>query len=267
MTKVAFTDVKWTMLVTLHMRAMDSRQAEPVLGDRFAAEAERRVDYDFGSWRMRVTEGDRHLVVLRAKRLDTWAARFLAAHPDAVVAHLGCGLDSRWLRLAPPPTVSWFDVDLPEVMALRRQLYGDAEGYRMIASSVTDPRWVDHLPTGRPLLVIAEGLLMYLTAPHVAGLLTRLTARAPAGQVLFDAVSPWVVPATAMLSPLLGAFRMRWALSDVREVRRWGLRHLDTETLLGHHERVPSPLVRSVYTVFSHVPPVRDALRAFRFEF
>ena len=50
-------------------------------------------------------------MTLRAKQLDDWCTDFLQRHPDAVVLHLGCGLDGRVFRLDPPPSVLWFDVD------------------------------------------------------------------------------------------------------------------------------------------------------------
>jgi O-methyltransferase involved in polyketide biosynthesis len=69
--------------------------------------------------------------------------------------------------VAPPAGVRWFDVDRPEVIALRRKLYSESETYQMVGSSVTDPGWLDHLPAGGPVLIVAEGLLMYLTTADV----------------------------------------------------------------------------------------------------
>ena len=56
---------------------------------------------------------NQYLVALRAKQLDDWCADYLRQHPDAVVLHLGCGLDSRAFRLDLPPSVRWFDLDQP----------------------------------------------------------------------------------------------------------------------------------------------------------
>ena len=62
-----------------------------------------------------------------------------------MVLHLGCGMDTRAFRLHPPETVQWFDLDQPNVTALRRKLYDDCAGYRMIRSSVTDEAWLDEM--------------------------------------------------------------------------------------------------------------------------
>jgi len=60
--------------------------------------------------------------------------------------HLGCGLDSRVYRIDPPASVRWFDVDYPEVIALRRHLYPERAGYRVIGSSLADLSWLAEVP-------------------------------------------------------------------------------------------------------------------------
>lgn len=56
---------------------------------------------------------------LRAEKLDEVAARFVARHPDAIGLDLGAGLDTRLRRIAAPPTVDWYDIDFPTVIAAR----------------------------------------------------------------------------------------------------------------------------------------------------
>ena len=78
----------------------------------------RTVDYDYGQ-----LDIDTNLILnvaLRAKKLDQVASDFLARHPDAIGLDLGAGLDTRAVRLAPPSTVDWYDVDFPAVAAARR---------------------------------------------------------------------------------------------------------------------------------------------------
>lgn len=268
-TRVDFTGVKWTMLVTLYLRAVDSRAKHPILGDQAAADAVRRINYNFASPAMRLAQGDRFLVTLRAKQLDLWAVDFLGKHPDATVLQLGCGLDSRAFRLDLPAGVRWFDIDLPEVIDLRKQVYADAEHYRMIASSVTDPSWLDDIPDEHPVLVIAEGLLMYLTESEVRALLQRLTGRFPAGAVLFDGLSPWVVRVSNKLPEPFGSFAMAWAVRDERRLEEWNprLHHKETASVVAQHDKVPVYAYRVLYELLNKIPATRDMMRMFRFEF
>lgn len=268
-TQVDFTGVKWTMLVTLYLRAVDSRENNPVLGDHAAADAVRRINYDFGSWKMRLTEAHRFLVALRAKQLDQWAVDFLDMNPEATVLQLGCGLDSRAFRLGVPSGVRWFDVDYPEVIELRRRLYEDTDHYRMIASSVTDPAWLDDIPTRQPVLVIAEGLLMYLKEDDVRVLLQRLTDRFRTGALLFDGLLPWPVRLFNMLPGPYGSLDMGWAVRDERRLEQWNprLRHRETATVVGRYSKVPVPTYRILYALLSRIPAIANSLRMFRFEF
>jgi methyltransferase (TIGR00027 family) len=267
--KVDLTGVRWTLLVTLYLRAIESRSKDSILRDHAAAEALRRIDYNFGSLKMRLTAGDRYLVVLRARQLDAWAADVLSRHPDATVVQLGCGLDSRAFRLNLPPGARWFDVDFPDVIDLRRRLYPERDRYRMIGSSVTEPAWLEEIPTDRPVLVIAEGVLMYLTEDDVRQLLRRLTDRFTSGSLIFDGVHPWIAWTSNRLPGPYGGFKMGWAIRDVRDVERLNprLRHVADTPVVADFELVPVRFYRVLYRLLSRFPAMRDAMRLFRFEF
>ena len=246
---VPWGSVEWTNLVTLYLRAYESHSRRPVLGDHAAAEAVDRIDYDFERiHRTSRPATNQYLVALRAKQLDDWCADFLRRQPDAVVLHLGCGLDGRAFRLALPPSVLWFDVDQPSVIELRRRLYDDAERYRMIGSSVTDPQWLEQIPTGRPTLVVAEGLLMYLREGEVRQLMDRLTDRFDCGELLFDTLS-WLAP---LLSKVLTKGIIKWGIRDARELQTWNprLRFLEQTSALAGYEKIESTAVRLIYKFF-----------------
>jgi O-methyltransferase len=107
------------------------------------------------------------------------------------VLHLGCGLDARVYRIDPPATVDWYDLDYPAVIELRRQCLPPREHHTLIGSSVTDLTWLEQLPRGRPVLMIAEGLVPYLTEAERRRLLTSVVDAFPTGQAQFDTVLGW----------------------------------------------------------------------------
>jgi methyltransferase (TIGR00027 family) len=230
----------------VYLRAYESGSPAPILGDTAAAEAVDRIDYDWARMRRAMRPGsNQYMVTMRAKQLDDWSADFLRRHPDAVVLHLGCGMDTRAFRLHPPNTVRWFDVDQPDVIALRRKLYDDGDGYRMIGSSVTDAAWLDEVPADRPTLIVAEGLLMYLTEPEVRALLQRLTDRFGGGELLFDTVSPM----GPRLSKLFTKGITKWGIRDARELERWNprLRFLERSPAGALCGGIPSVPVRLMW--------------------
>jgi methyltransferase (TIGR00027 family) len=262
---VAWGSVEWTNLCTLYLRAYESRSPAPILDDKAAAEAVDRIDYDWARMRRAMRPGsNQYMVTMRAKQLDDWSADFLRRHPDAVVLHLGCGMDTRAFRLDPPETVRWFDVDQPDVIALRRKLYDDRDGYRMIGSSVTDEAWLDEVPTDRPTLVVAEGLVMYLTEPEVRRLLQRLTDRFGGGELVFDTVSPL----GPRLSKVLTKGITKWGIRDARELEQWNprLRFLERSSVGALYQRIPSAAVRLLWRLVNATPMRNyDVLNRFAF--
>lgn len=185
--KIALTEEKATLLITLYGKAGESRLPDSLLKDRFAAEAVARIDYDAAKLHL-----NRDMMIglaLRAHIFDHWVRAFLAAHAEATVLHLGCGLDSRVFRLDPGPQVRWFDVDQPEVIALRRRVYPERENTTLIATSVTAPGWLEAIPNDRPVMIVAEGLMPYLPQAEAPRLLRRLVGHFAHGEIAFDAYS------------------------------------------------------------------------------
>jgi O-methyltransferase involved in polyketide biosynthesis len=268
---VRWGSVEWTNLCTLYLRAYESRLEHSVLGDRAAAEAVDRIDYDFARMhRASQPWANQFLVALRAKQLDIWADDFLRRNPDAVVLHLGCGLDSRAFRLDVPSGVRWFDVDVPEVIALRRRLYDDRDGYTMIGSSVTDAGWLDQIPTDGPALVVAEGLLMYLTETELRDLLGRLTDRFGTGELLADLLSPWGprFSNSPLLSRASTAGITKWGTRDGHELPGWNprLKLVDRVVFLDP-AKIPLKPQRVLYRTLTAIPAVRNYDRLYRFRF
>lgn len=252
-----------TLLITLYSRALDSGSPDPVLGDPTAGDTVRRIDYDFG--RLQVGTDEVVGTALRSKPLDVWTQRFLERHKDAVVLHLGCGLDDRYTRVEPTLGVDWFEIDQPEVIDLRRELYGEQAGRKPIAGSVTDPHVLDAVPVDRPTLVVAEGLLFYLAEAEVRDLVDALAARISCGELIFDAVTPLgkrLIGRGTSISAT-GA-EVGWALRDPRDLESWHPR-----LRLLEEQRIMTPAARKrmspAYQVASTVPPLRRMLRVVRY--
>jgi methyltransferase (TIGR00027 family) len=262
---VRWGSVEWTNLVTLYLRAYESRSRHPILGDHAAADAVDRIDYDFKRiHRSSLPAANQYLVVLRAKQLDDWCADFLGRHPEAVVLHLGCGLDGRAFRLEVPASVRWFDIDQPSVIELRRQLYDDTERYRMIGSSVTDSQWLAQIPTGYPTLVIAEGLLMYLAEREVRELLAGLTDRFDSGEMLFDTLSA-LAP---LLSRLFTRGIIKWGIGNARDLESWipKLRLVAQASATSGYQEIDATVMRLIYRLQAALPfPDYDTVNRFTY--
>lgn len=113
--------VRATALLALYARALDNGSAHPILCDRWAEEIITRLDFDFTQFR--TAKKERYGVGVRTRQMDEWTTDFITDHPDATVLDLGGGLDSRVFRVNPPSTCHWYDIDYPDVIALRNRLY------------------------------------------------------------------------------------------------------------------------------------------------
>lgn len=265
------------MLGTLVGRARDARSAHPWLGDAAASEVVDRVALEDLAW-VGVDDDLALSIAVRARLLDRWCRDFLDAHPDALVLHLACGLDTRWERLRPGPSVDWYDVDQAGVMGLRERLLpAHHAGQHALVADVTTTGWLAGLPTGRPTLVVAEGLTMYLRPETGGALLARLVDRfgvgaGPGGEMVFDAYSPLGVR-LARLNPVVrrSGARLRWAVEDPRTLEPLGLTLLEELQLgdvLGPGIRARmSPRMRLRLRTALVVPAFRTMGRLLRYRF
>ena len=218
--KILLTEEQETLLIPLYSKAVESQRPDPILVDEKAQEILEHVEYDFA--RLKIPRKTAVTLCIRAKKMDEYTQEFLANHSTAVVLHLGCGLDSRYTRVN-PVGVDWYDLDMPEVIELRRKFYEGTDAYHVIPSSVTDLGWIDSIsPRDRPVLVIAEGLLMYLKEAEVKALVLKLKEAFPGCDLVLDAYS--VLTANrAKNHPSLkktGAV-IHWGIDDPTEVEHW----------------------------------------------
>lgn len=114
--------------------------------------------------------------------------------------------------------MSWFDVDFPDVIQLRKNFYANYPGYRMIESSITDPVWLTEIPTEQPVIIVAEGVLEYLTAEEVKMLLNRLTSYFLHGVIAFDVMNSFAIQSAKSAANEPTAGLHRWEVNDIREV-------------------------------------------------
>lgn len=217
--KVRLTAEEETLLITLYAKAYGCPRN--FFNDEKARQVIEQIDYDFAS--LKVPTGTRLTVCIRAKRLDDYLRAFLAKNPRGTVLHLGCGLDSRYARVE-VEEAHWYDLDLPEVIAIREKLFEQADCYHMIPASVTDFKWMKTINNrDQGVFVVAEGLLMYLGEEGVKSLVLKLQEEFPGCELAFDAFSTLTARNVKHHRSLkkTGAV-VAWGIDDPREIEAWG---------------------------------------------
>ena len=187
--------VSETLFITLYIRAMESQRPDALIKDERAEALVRKLDQETLRKTLALTDDfSRVAVILKGRDFDRIAQDFLRRHPDAVVVHIGCGLDTRFERVD-NDQVEWYDLDLPEVIELRINLVG-GEGVRhhFLACSVLDRDWMDTVEAHhkRPFLFLAEGVFMYFEEEQVKALVLTIKEHSPGAELVFDAFSPFM---------------------------------------------------------------------------
>jgi O-methyltransferase involved in polyketide biosynthesis len=260
-----------TLLIPLYARATETGKPDPLLRDPKAVEMVAAIDYDFTPF-----QGADSLVgaCLRATVFDAWVRAFLEQHPRGIVVDIGAGLDTRFERVH-NGRVRWFDLDLPDAMALRRRFFADAPRRTSIAASVLDESWIGAVAQGGqgdgqgPYFFVAEAVLPFLTEGQVRTVLALLARHFPGCRFAFDSCSRLWVERQDQHDVLRHvSARMRWACDDPRTIEDWdGAYHLEaSRALLDVTPEEGRRLPPGMYQGLQQLPPqVRDSYRLNRF--
>lgn len=228
MVRVTLTAESETLFIPLYSKAEMSREGK-ILSDKKAEEIVSSIEYDFS--KNKISKYVNIYMGIRAAIIDDYANKYLKMNPGAIVLHLGCGLDSRIERMIEKPHL-WYDLDLPDVIKVRKQFYVETENYRMISSSVTDLEWINSIESSiSPTLIIAEGLTMYLKEEEIKELFLAFKSKFEQADLIFDAYSLSSVRMSKYKNPVnkMGA-TIRWGLDSPHEIEKFadGITHLET---------------------------------------
>ena len=265
-TKIALTEEKETLFITLRAKALDSRSKHSVLHDDTAYEILKSVNYDFNKY----AKSSDALTVVRARQFDEWIKEYIEANNNAVVVYIGCGLDTRITRIAPPSSVYWYDLDFPEVIDVRKSFYTDKDGYHMMASSATEAAWLTQIPNDKPVLIIAEGVLEYFTFEEVKTLFSRLLEHFKKGEMIFDVMNTFAANAGKKgLKETTGA-EYKWAVNDTSVISTINPRLqkiTELPLMKSVYVRKLSFKSRLIYGLMACIPQTKNMLRLMRYKF
>lgn len=142
-----------------------------------------------------------YYMAMRGRVFDDWTRARLEERSDALVLHIGCGLDSRILR-AGSSAALWYDVDFPEVIQERRKYYCEDARYKMLGGDASRTDWLNDLPGMEEAIVILEGLSMYLENHQVKDLFSALQAKFPKVHILMDVYTTFGARASKYKNPV-----------------------------------------------------------------
>nr|VFJ63327.1 MAG: O-Methyltransferase involved in polyketide biosynthesis [Candidatus Kentron sp. FW] len=223
------TGVSETLLIPLATRIMLTQLGDPIVHDPQAGEIIEKLQLDISRF-ISPPKGisDRlhiHGVAVRFRFFDQVVTRFLEKHPDGTVINLGSGLCTRFGRLD-NGRCHWFEVDMPEVIALRRKAVSETERHLFISGSVLETDWITKIPMSHKhhYLIICEGLLMYFSRDEVNRLFSVIAENFPHVELATDIIGRVFVKHSRRHPhiPKTQA-RLDWAIDHPDELKQFGI--------------------------------------------
>ena len=248
--KITLTGVPETMLQTVYARARESA-GRGAIRDETAEQIIGSLDYDFS-----LAEKDtamRSGVIARTIVLDRLVGAWLGRHPGTVVVNLACGLDTRCYRMK--GYQHWYNLDLPETIAVRQRLLPESGAISQLAMSAMDDWGAAIRETDAPALVIIEGLTMYLSEADVRRIFEVIAARLPKAEVFVETMNPAVAKRFKERSIEGSHAKFTWGVKDGRALAALlpGFRFVEEHSLT-EGMAVFAP----VYKLLDKLPAVRN---------
>lgn len=226
MEKVNLQGVPETMLQTLYARSSYSKQKNAKFHDEKAEEIISNMDYDFSlaAKDAMMSKG----VIARTILLDRMVGDFIKENPNCTVINIACGMDTRVYRLQEDSAIRknmdgirWYNLDLPETIAVRCYFVEENGPVSTIAKSAMDKEWASQIeePQGK-VLVIIEGLVMYLAEQDVKQILSIIGSHFNHARVIMETMNPWVVGHMKEKSIEATKAKFTWGIKSGRELEQ-----------------------------------------------
>ena len=223
-----------TMYIPLYGKALVSKKGI-ILQDKKAEEIWDKVQFPLKG--KSKSKWLAYYMGMRSAVFDKWLGNQLDNYPNAVVLHLGCGLDSRILRVA--NDTMWYDVDFADVITERKLHYQETDMYYMVASDLADTAFVDSMPKAEHVIVVMEGVSMYLTNEQLQQLLAKLCNHFEKLSLLVDCYTPFAAKMSKIKNPVKDV-----GVNKVYGVKNAQVLECGTElTFVAEHNITPSHLI------------------------
>jgi len=243
--EVKLTDVQETALLPLWGRALETRKRKPLLKDPASLKIISSIDYDFRTFRKNINPITRAAWIARSIYFDDKIRGFLSGNPSGTVINAGCGLDTTFERVD-NGKASWYEIDMPSVIELRRRFIPENERRKFRSGSVLELDWYHEINISRPVFILMAGLIYYFVEEEVKKLWGDIEKHIPLSYLVFDYSSRRGLKIANKKviekSGMTGKSYLRWGIDNIYDVEKWSsaFRVLeDQRVFAGHRKRYP----------------------------
>lgn len=138
---------------------------------------------------------------IRSAVFDEWLKQLMTELQEAVVVHIGCGMDSRVIRVGTEDH-KWYDVDFSEVIEERKRYYTETANYRMVAGDARNSKWLTNIKENKTAIVVMEGVSMYLTVDEMRSTIDSLCAHFEKLALLVDCYTSFAAKMSRRRNPI-----------------------------------------------------------------
>lgn len=231
----ALKGVTETLLPVLYSRVVETKREDGIINDPIAVDWVSRIDYDFSKYDE--TYANHFGVAVRTEIFDEFTRAYLDKHPSATIVNIAAGLDTRFYRMDNGKLI-WYELDLPESIAVRKQLMEETDRHRCLAASALDFSWVDEIEDSDQTLFIIEGLLMYFTEEQVRELLGTIAESFPDAHLLIE-VMGYTQSQNTQRDPMISqtGAEYQWGIRETEVLQEWhdNLQHIRAVSIYDRH--------------------------------
>jgi len=127
--------------------------------------------------------------IARCKRFDLIISGFIKNNPNGTIVNIGCGLDTTYERIN-NQSIMWYDLDLPDVIELRKKFLAETDRRKFIAGSFLDTNWFDVISVNNKILFISTGVFVYFEEPEIKNFIITVADKFDDAELFFDVTSP-----------------------------------------------------------------------------
>ena len=222
----SLTGIPITALFPLYGRAKETKEINPLFQDPNAVKIVEQIDFDFSIYENMSAARKKEMltgIAVRTRILDDYTKDFIDEYPDGLIVNIGCGLDTRFFRLD-NGKINWIDVDLPEMINLRKKLFEKTERNKMLATSVLEQNWLNEIlfEKDKMVLIIVEGTLMYFEEKEVKKLFNQLIEKFPKAILCFEVMGSKLQGKVHPSVAVLGIdVKCPWGIEDIESIEAW----------------------------------------------
>lgn len=222
--EIKLGSVQETLLLPLWGRAIESQKEKPILIDKKAISIINSIPYDFTLISKNISKISQASWIARSIYFDKKIKEFIGIHPDATIVNIGCGLDTTFDRID-NGKIQWFDLDLPDSIALRKKYISETDRRQFVSKSVFDTSWYDKIEKSRKVMLLIAGVIYYFNEPEVKKLFKDFHTFLPGTDIIFDYSSTLGIKmANKKVIDKGGIDKsayLKWGIDSIHEIEKW----------------------------------------------